>query len=59
MCVCVCVFSWLRIQQDSGKDYWVIKNSWGPKWGESGYIRFVRGEAKCGIASEVTTATLV
>eukprot|EP01137_Pigoraptor_chileana_P015621 Opistho-2@71793 len=41
---------------DSGKDYWTVKNSWGPKWGESGYFRIVRGVGKCGINTAVTTA---
>jgi len=44
--------------EDKGKAYWTVKNSWGVKWGESGYFRFVRGEDKCGIESEVTTAIL-
>ncbi|XP_074274073.1 fruit bromelain-like [Silene latifolia] len=33
----------------SGKDYWLIKNSWGETWGENGYMRLLRDESVCPI----------
>jgi len=31
-------------------DYWLVRNSWGPKYGENGYIRLSRSaKAACGV----------
>ena len=49
---------------DTGKDYWIVKNSWSSSWGDAGYIKILRNsvatstKGMCGIAMDASYPTM-
>lgn len=41
--------------EETGMDYWLVRNSWSPAWGEDGYIRIKREmKPECGTVMDNT-----
>ncbi len=39
----------------NNKDYWLVKNSWGNYWGDSGYIKMKANDSsRCGVAADAS-----
>jgi len=53
----VSIVGW-GMDDESGKQYWIIRNSWGQYWGEMGFLKVELGHNILGIESAVAWATV-
>ncbi len=42
--------------KDGNQEYFLVKNSWGPEWGDQGYIKIAvtSGKGTCGINQQAS-----
>ena len=50
---CVLAIGW-GVDEKTGMQYWIIRNSYGDKWGDKGHMKVERGVNAFGIESAAT-----
>ena len=44
----VSIIGW-GIDEVTGFEYYILRNMWGPRWGEEGYARIAMDKTNCGV----------
>ena len=42
----------------SGKDFWLVRNSWSSHWGDGGYVKIARTNGGCGVGTAAMYAVM-
>jgi len=42
----------INVGYDTVEGYWLIRNSWGPTWGDGGHIKMAMGKNTCNVESD-------
>lgn len=45
-------------EEDDGRKFWIMKNSWGENWADEGFFKIARGKSTCGINQYVVYGKL-